>query len=224
MTQAKEEDLQFGRGCCAQQALEKWQAIERAQKEAIRLRNDLAIKNAGLVAKQATMQVQKITRQGMSSLSMEDFFQIGMEQLILKAVSRFDPDKGFQFSTYASWWIQHGMDRMEYDVGNMVRTPTHLRDMANRIRRVERKAELQGETLSNAQIAKIIGEKSVEKVRLARIRGVSRIVSTATPVYEEDGATVEDLLPDESCDNQQDLADVAAMKAAAEVAMEVIHG
>lgn len=126
----------------------------------------------------------------MRGVPMADLVQDGNIGL-MKAVDRFDPHRGFKFSTYATWWIRHEVSRGVADRGKVVRIPVHVQDSVSKIRRLEHSSQ---EHLTDEEVAKAVGI-TVDKATLARqIR--SQIFSLDIPVGEPDGMTFLDMVED----------------------------
>ena len=129
-------------------------------------------------------------------LSLMDLISEGNFGLI-KAVERFDPDKGGKLSTYASWWIKQAIKRALASNGKTIRLPVHMVDRIAQMRRITARltAEI-GREPHNEEIAQAMEIPLSKVVHMKSI--ANRAASLDQPVGEEGDATLGDLVKDES--------------------------
>ncbi|MDO5048242.1 MAG: RNA polymerase sigma factor RpoD [Anaerococcus sp.] len=163
--------------------------LKKAVFRSKRAKQTLAETNLRLVVSIA----KKYVGRGMSFL---DLIQEGNMGL-MKAVDKYDYNRGFKFSTYATWWIRQAITRAIADQARTIRIPVHMVETINKLVRIQRQlVQDLGRDPSNEEIAEQMG---IEVDKVQEIKKISQDpVSLETPIGEEDDSHLGDFIEDDS--------------------------
>ena len=119
---------------------------------------------------------------------------------LMKAVERFDPNKGGKLSTYGSWWIKQSIKRALANQSKTIRLPVHMVDKIARMRRI---SAMLGESLGREPTQDELAEElGIPRKKLALLeRASKRPTSLNAPVYDDDSADFSDIIGDEHAVN-----------------------
>src|SRR5229473_1360468 len=161
--------------------------IASGQAKSRRAKQELAEANLRLVVSFA----KRYVNHGLGFLDLIQEGNIGL----MRAVDKFEYQRGFKFSTYATWWIRQAMSRAIADQSRTIRIPVHMAEAVNKLLRVTRLlVQRLGREPSPEEIAEQM-EMSLDKVQKV-LKIVREPISLETPLGDEEESSLGDLIED----------------------------
>lgn len=170
-------------------AFDHYQKLLIAQTRDKHAKDNLAKANLRLVVNIA----KKYVNRGLHFLDLIQEGNIGL----MKAVEKFEFERGYKFSTYATWWIRQAITRAIADQSRTIRVPVHMVETLNKINKIKRTfIQEHGREPTNAELSK---ELNLDEKKIKNIIKISKEpISLETPVGDSEDASLKDFIESEN--------------------------
>jgi RNA polymerase primary sigma factor len=189
MAQKQIKRIEAESGCSKQKLRDLFKNFTLTQTHDKKAKDDLACANMRLVVNIA----KKYINRGLHFLDLMQEGNIGL----LKAVEKFEFERGYKFSTYATWWIRQAITRAIADQSRTIRVPVHMVETLNKINKISRQyIQDQGREPTYEELAK---ELNLDEKKIRNIIRISKEpVSLETPVGDGEDSFIKDFIEDSS--------------------------